>query len=245
LLAVSVYAFASAVFTFLNPELPLFRVLLGAPLVLFVPGYALSAAVFPHRELPMLERALFVVGSSLALAVIGGVILNATPWGLRASTWAWFLSSITLGLCVVAWKQRASRTRPRSVPRPAFRWGEVWLMGCAVVLIALTFVVNQFPVPASGAEGYTMLWIQPDRAAGANHVQIGIESSELARTRYRLQLQLDGAPVQEWDSIELQSGETWQVRAEFPTTADAPTIQAVLYRADVPDSVYRMVSLTQ
>lgn len=90
-----------------------------------------------------------------------------------------------------------------------------------------------------------MLWIQPDRAAGANHVQIGIESSELVQTRYKLQLQMNGTPVQEWDSIELQSGEIFQAHVELPTTVNTPNIQAVLYRADAPKRVYRHVSLAR
>ncbi len=245
LLAVSLLAFASALVAFFNADIPIVRAALGISLVLFVPGYALLAALVPGYELRVLERALFVIGSSIALAVSGGVLLNATPWGLNANTWAWLLSSITLGASAVAWKRRVVRAAPHAGSRVSFRWDEAWLMGCAVVLAALAFFVNQLPAPARGDEGYTLLWIQPDRAADLKRVQIGIQSSELARTRYTLQLQVAGETVQEWDSLELQPGETWQVHAQVFSMTNAANIQAVLYRADTPNSVYRHVSLAR
>src|SRR5437867_4006260 len=68
---------------------PVLRLALAIPLVLALPGYALLSAVFsgsPGLSAP--ERVLFTLGASAAIAVIGGLALNSTPWGLRADSWA-------------------------------------------------------------------------------------------------------------------------------------------------------------
>jgi uncharacterized membrane protein len=60
------------------------------PFLLFVPGYALIAALFPNREsmyqqhrLVGLERTLYAVVASICLAVIVGVNLDYTIWQIR------------------------------------------------------------------------------------------------------------------------------------------------------------------
>ena len=63
------------------------RMILAATFLLFVPGYAFVAALFPRDDsLGLLERGVFSVGSSLALVGLVGIALAETPWGLRVST---------------------------------------------------------------------------------------------------------------------------------------------------------------
>jgi uncharacterized membrane protein len=85
-------------------ETPL-RVVLGLPFVLFVPGYAFIAALFPEAgESPMadagessesaeeaddrsgidgIERVALSFGLSIAVVPLIGLVLNFTPWGIR------------------------------------------------------------------------------------------------------------------------------------------------------------------
>lgn len=81
-------------------ETPL-RVVLGLPFVLFVPGYAFVAALFPEAgEGPTeegddeddtfdgggidgLERVALSFGMSIAVVPLIGLVLNFTPWGIR------------------------------------------------------------------------------------------------------------------------------------------------------------------
>ena len=85
------------------------RTLLGLPLVLFLPGYAFVAALFPEtgqardgsppddtrdtlpRRIDGPERLTLSVGASVAIAPLIGLVLNYTPWGLT-------LPSVTLSL---------------------------------------------------------------------------------------------------------------------------------------------------
>ncbi|MDQ6673875.1 MAG: DUF1616 domain-containing protein, partial [Chloroflexota bacterium] len=67
------------------------RASLAGPLVLVLPGYALVRALLPARPRRLAELLLLSLGSSLAIAVLGGLVLNLTPWGIRAESWAVFL----------------------------------------------------------------------------------------------------------------------------------------------------------
>jgi uncharacterized membrane protein len=60
------------------------RIGLGLPFVLFFPGYALIAALFPEKDdLGGIERVALSFGLSIAVAPLIGLGLNYTPWGIR------------------------------------------------------------------------------------------------------------------------------------------------------------------
>lgn len=124
-----VAATAGAVFLPFVSQTPL-RLVLGFPFALFVPGYALVAALFPRGgELgapgdgaepasesraarPMddglggLERVAFSVGTSIVLVTLIGLTLNFTPWGVRPVPVVAALGGLTLALVGVAARRR-------------------------------------------------------------------------------------------------------------------------------------------
>jgi hypothetical protein len=59
------------------------RYAFGAALILFIPGYALTEALYPKGELDGLLRLGLSVGLSLALVPLTGLLLNYTPFGIR------------------------------------------------------------------------------------------------------------------------------------------------------------------
>ena len=60
------------------------RIILGLPFILFLPGYTLTAALFPRRtDLGSIERVALSFGLSIAVVPLIGLILNYTPWGIR------------------------------------------------------------------------------------------------------------------------------------------------------------------
>jgi len=84
------------------------RVLFGIPLVLFVPGYALIAALFPAKQdIDGIERIALSFGLSSAVVPLVGLALNYTPWGIRLDPIVICLSILTLGLCFAAQFRRA------------------------------------------------------------------------------------------------------------------------------------------
>ena len=119
-------------------ETPL-RVVLGLPFVLFFPGYALVAVLFPEagsdtaatgdaadeaedstlREgdgIDGIERVALSLGLSLAVVPLVGLVLNFTPWGIRLTPILFGISALTLGFVALA-----ARRRQELPPEERFR----------------------------------------------------------------------------------------------------------------------------
>jgi len=82
------------------------RIALAVALVLVLPGYAITMAVFAARPLDHATTILFSIGLSLTAAILGGLVLNWTPEGLQASSWTILLITMTLGAGAVALARR-------------------------------------------------------------------------------------------------------------------------------------------
>lgn len=101
-------------------ESPL-RVVVGLAFVLFAPGYALVAALFPERGddddggIDGLERAVLSFGASIAVVPLVGLVVNFTPWGITLAPVVVSLAALTLALTVLAGVRRA-----RVVPERRF-----------------------------------------------------------------------------------------------------------------------------
>ncbi|NMB79772.1 MAG: DUF1616 domain-containing protein [Methanomicrobiales archaeon] len=100
-------AILSIYLPFLNESF--LRVIFGIPLVLFIPGYALIAALFPAaKDLDGIERVALSFGLSIAVVPLTGLALNYSPWGIRLDPIIICLSILTIGLCLVAQYRRAA-----------------------------------------------------------------------------------------------------------------------------------------
>ncbi|MGB9928792.1 MAG: DUF1616 domain-containing protein [Methanosarcina sp.] len=85
----------------------IFRNILGLPLVLFLPGYALIAALFPAKsDLDGIERTALSFGLSIAVVPLIGLGLNYTPWGIRLLPILISLSIFTFIMCGIAYLRR-------------------------------------------------------------------------------------------------------------------------------------------
>lgn len=83
------------------------RILFGVAMVLFIPGYALIAALFPARgDLDGIERVALSFGLSIAVVPLIGLALNYTPWGIRLDPILASLTLFTLAMTAVAWYRR-------------------------------------------------------------------------------------------------------------------------------------------
>lgn len=86
------------------------RIILGLFVLLVVPGYMVTLALFPGRAaLNGLDRTVLSIGYSLVAVPLVGLLLNATPWGITAPSMAGGLSLLTAALAGVVWLQRRSR----------------------------------------------------------------------------------------------------------------------------------------
>lgn len=130
-------------------ETPL-RVALGLPLVLFLPGYALVAALFPEggesptaespvsesdetsgfatgasRGIDGVERVALSLGLSIAVVPLVGLLLNFTPWGIRLVPVLFGLTAVTLSLTAVAAARRRALPESERFRVPYRDWVDV------------------------------------------------------------------------------------------------------------------------
>jgi uncharacterized membrane protein len=97
----------------------LIRTALCLPLVLFLPGYALIAMLFPEKTgLEGLERLALSIGLSVAVVPLIGLGLNFTSWGIKEVPLLISLSIFTLLLSGLAYarRKRLSEDRVFEIP---------------------------------------------------------------------------------------------------------------------------------
>lgn len=106
------------------------RTVVGAPLVLFLPGYAMTMALIPHRSndggngavpaersITRIERLAWAIGLSMGLAALGAFLLNLLPGGLNRTSWLILLGSTTIIAGAVAkTRQRVANRAGAAVP---------------------------------------------------------------------------------------------------------------------------------
>jgi uncharacterized membrane protein len=89
-------------------EISAVRIILGLPLVLFLPGYSLIATLFPRKDdLDGIERIALSFGLSIAIVPLLGLALNYTPFGIRLSPVLIVLSVFTISLALGAYVRRS------------------------------------------------------------------------------------------------------------------------------------------
>lgn len=96
-----------------------FRIVLSLTMLLFSPGYALIAALFPAKsDLEGTERLILSFGLSIAVVPLIGLWLNFTTWGIRLLPTLISLSIFILVMCGIAYLRRSklSETEVFEIP---------------------------------------------------------------------------------------------------------------------------------
>ena len=247
LTVVMVSAVVCAVLTQLAPALPLIRLLCALPLVLFLPGYAMSAAILPRRFFGPPERLLLNLGLSLIVVALAGLVLYWLGWPLQTGTWAIVLSGFTVCASAIAWwRRRRSHSVDDPLPKLHFNLSrrDGLLLGLAVLVAVVAIGLARMPTPPKGVAGYTLLWMIPAGDGNANDYRLGVNSMEFSAASYRLQVMLDGQVIREWPELQLAPGESWETPIALQADrVGAGSLEATLYRLDNPDVVYRHVKL--
>lgn len=229
-----------------------FWIIIATPLVLALPGAALTLAIFPRRTraradqflaLSPAEQRLFSLGLSLGVVVLTGLVLNVTPWGLHAVSWIVVLSAVTVVAGLVAWfRKRPTFTMPTATAE-GLSFAQAAICGLAVLVVVAAGAITVNGAQRQTTTGFTQLWMVPS-TADATTLHIGVTNHEPAETTaYRLEFQADSSVISVWD-VRLASGATWTESVTLPAdVASTATVEAVLYRADNAQTVYRRAKI--
>lgn len=83
------------------------RQILGLVFVLFLPGYAATAALFPENDqIDGIERVALSFGLSIAIVPLIGLALNFTPFGIRLDPILASVSGFIVAASLVGWYRR-------------------------------------------------------------------------------------------------------------------------------------------
>jgi hypothetical protein len=207
---------------------PLVRIILTIPMVLFLPGYALVSAAVPRFVVPSVERVLLSVGVSIALTILVGTFLGWPTFGLSQATWPLALVSLTMILIVIAWARRVHSgvvgARPRFVPMPvrsALMIGLAVLIVANVIIGARIFATSQLtPVPLQ-------LWMLPvagEPAQARLGMHAGAEGGD-----FKLVVSAAGQAIHEFD-VQVSAEQTWETVLVLPDDTLEIPIVARLYQ---------------
>jgi uncharacterized membrane protein len=187
------------------------RLLLGLAYVLFVPGYWLTAALFPGKEdLDGIERTGLSLGLSVAWVSVLALILDRLPWGLRL--WPIFareMASIVIFAIVSLWRQSRLPVDAAYVPpmdwRPRPWWRSlpvlekrIYLLCAGALLVAGLAAAWIFLVPSPdefmtefyilGEEGTAEAYPREAAPGEELRVTMGIHNLEREAQTYRLEV---------------------------------------------------------
>ena len=217
------------------------RLVFAAPLTLLLPGYAIAAATFARRDLDRPRMLLVGLCLSLSALVVGALLLNYAPGGIRALSWALLLLAIVFGCARAAALARpASRAVGPRLPRAAP--AALVLAGVGTAVAAAALALSASTVPADEAVGYTELWVLPDGASRAGDLQVGVGSEEKHAVPYDLLVKVGERPLVR-RSFVLDPGATRVTHlatGAAPGAAPVPVV-ATLLRQNQVDRIYRRV----
>mgnify|MGYP000518799651 CR=1 FL=1 len=208
---------------------------IAIPFLLFVPGYAVVASLFPtrdpkyeHHRLIATERIVYSVAASICLAIIVGVNLEFTPWPIRPTPVVTALAIVTVLATVIALYRRYRRT-PTGSGQPSNPYGASRNSGggtdgdgiqLGTIVVALAVVVTFASV--------TLVAAQPQR--GETYTEFGLvtenETGVLEASGYPEQITL-GESEQLYFSVTNREMETTEYIVVVQLTRTAPTGEVI------------------
>lgn len=228
--------------------LDLFRLPLAA-LILLVPALVVGWAWGPQGA-GWLPRVVWGLGASLAILMVGGLLLNAVH-ALGAKGWllALVLLVMVSGLywfaCQLRPGQAANRDSPavwRSSPAQEGLGGRQAVM----LLAALGIVVGAVSVARAGAEASlrrpsTELWA----VAGKGKIVVGVRNREGQVMNYRIELTSGDKVLEAFDVPAMAANSVYEhtLPVTFGASGANASTQVQLYRTG-ETTVYRHVSFT-
>lgn len=201
------------------------RVIFTVPVILFIPGYVLIAALFPEKtSIDGIERFALSVGLSIAIVPLIGLVLNYTPFGIRLNPIVISLVLFTLIMMIITLYRiaRLSDEEKFAVPfemvKPALK-EELFPKGqgkfdkalsiilIAAVIVAAVTTVFVIAFPKDGEKFTEFYILGEDKMAddypekfpvnSQQFVWIGIGNHEYRDVTYTVETLLLNA---EWDS---------------------------------------------
>jgi uncharacterized membrane protein len=206
------------------------------PLVVFLPGYALVALLLGERFLGFPERVALSLGVSIALTVMGGLLLHMLRIPLGAASWRIALAGLTVALAGYGLVRRArgdlapvGPLAAQMTPREAF------LFSAGALVIGLALGLSGLGIARAPGEPFTEFWALGEQVGSRSVVRVGLTNEEGLPMTYRVAVQAGDRLLAEWPEIRLGTAGQWEAEATVPEALLGQQITARAYRAEDPD----------
>jgi hypothetical protein len=216
------------------------------PFVLVVPGYAITAALFPRRTIERSDRVVYAFVFSIGASALGGLVLQVVL-GLGTGAWLGLLLAITVGSALVARRRRAKvPIQSASVPSMLPPAGAIWVLG---FVIAAAIAGAAIAIAANGVheqqsqQVFASLWAVP--ANGAQPAKGLVAPLEVGvwnhggPAAYRLHVSSGDRTIVDLP-VRMGEGERWRRTLPPSVTTGTGSLLIVLLRRHKP---YRELEL--
>jgi uncharacterized membrane protein len=239
---------------------PALRTPVGLAAVLYVPGYALAAAIFPtNAQLDRVERIALSLGSSLGVIAVLALVLDKVDHGLAPESIRTAVVGSSFLLLALALVRRARAapvvlpafTQPvKTRPSRAKRFTQAIIV--ANLLVAgLAYVLTLTTQPAAPTEFYVLgpqrvVLDYPRNVLVGEPVEVivGIHQTADASGTYQVQAATDDTVLASVGPVTVKPGERWEtpMRIALPSVGDDQEVVISLLR-DGRSDPYRYLRL--
>ena len=252
-------------------ENSIIRTILGIPMVLFIPGYVLIAALFPKRDdLDSIERVALSFGLSIAIVPLLGLALNYTPFGIRLVPILVTLSTYIVIMTIVAIYRR--NMLPEDV-RLSIRFDKIYeiinneinspkskvdrvlsiiLVFSIIFAIGMLYYVVTTPKIGEkftefyilGASGKADNYSTQLKVGSSTNLLTGIVNHEYSPINYTLRIVLNNDTLSS-KTLILNNNDTWQNNISFvpDKVGNDKKLELLLFKENNFTSPYRELHL--
>jgi len=185
-------------------------------------------------ELTASERQVFIIGLSMAVTVLGGLLLALGSW-LTTRGWLLWFGVVTLGGALFTFVRGSAA--PVRWPFPRIQVRHFALCGAIAGVVVLTLQNAARNHDAYLPFRYTDFWMLPDGQA-SNLYTIGVKNGERIDEHFTVRITVDSAIVGDWQ-ITVPADQTITQTLALPAGRKAV---AWLLRGKDQGEVYRSVS---
>ena len=248
------------------------RTILGLAMVLFLPGYALIAALFIEKDdLDGIERIALSFGLSIAVVPLLGLGLNFTPFGIRLLPILITLILFTLIMVFITYIRRENLPADRQFEVPfnemytslkfeLFTKSESKVDQILTIVLVLSIIASVsmlayvIVTPKQG-EKFTEFYILGPEGMADNyptdlllkeqgHLIVGVVNHEYVNVDYTMKMIMGDESLKEMQ-ISIEHNETWEQDVYFtpPYTGNDLKLNFFLYKNNNFTEPYRSLHL--
>lgn len=243
------------------------RIILGLPFALFLPGFLLTAVLFPKKdEIDGLTRITISVGLSIIIVPLIGLLLNYLSLGVKLLPMMLSLIFLDTFLLFLSWYRRTNLPEEKrfslTLTIDLLKWSnktkETNIIHAALLITGFLLIFTSVFILSSPKtdKNFTEFYITglDDITAGyPKQLQVGengtvkavIVNNEHQKTRYRMDILVDGDIFQTISPIDIENQEKQEITVLFNTEEleDLVNVEFLLYRDGQDMKPYRQLRL--